>query len=293
MSVPGTNSRSKAVRMMAERARKLAMAGRWAEAVDVNKELVDRSPRDVDALNRLGKSYFELGQYRSSYDAYHAATEADPANIIARRNLERLELMRDMGEAEPGQPTSVPPARYGVFVEEAGKTYVDELIDPAPVSVLRTVSAGEKLDIIIEEDRVVLVDAGGQYVGGLAPRIARRLIWLIQEFGNQYEVFVSANAGDAVRVILREAFRNPEMGERVSFPNQGKVAVPRAYLRDARLFRADEEGLLIGGDEDEDLERDDDELDADAEESIGADEEDDDTEYIDEEQVGEVIDEDE
>lgn len=279
--------------MMAERARKLAMAGRWAEAVDVNKELVDRSPRDVDALNRLGKSYFELGQYRASHDAYHAATEADPANIIARRNLERLELMRDMEEADPSQPTSVPPARYGVFVEEAGKTYVDEVIDPAPVSVLRTVSAGEKLDIIIEEDRVVLVDATGQYIGGLAPRIARRLIWLIKEFGNQYEVFVTANAGDAVRVILREAYRNPEMGERVSFPNQGKVAVPRAYLRDARLFRADEEGMLIGGDEDEDLERDDDELDADAEESVGADEEDDDTEYIDEEQVGEVIDEDE
>jgi tetratricopeptide (TPR) repeat protein len=293
LSVPGTNSRSKAVRMMAERARKLAMAGRWTEAIEVNKELVERSPRDVDALNRLGKSYFELGQYRSAYDAYHAATEADPANIIARRSLERLEQMRDLEEPAPDHPTSVPPARYGVFVEEAGKTYVDELIDPAPVTVLRTVSAGEKLNINIDGERVVLTDAAGVYVGGLAPRIARRLIWLIQEFGNQYEVFVTANAGDSVRIILREAYRNPEMGERVSFPNQGKVAVPRAYLRDARLFRADEEGMLIGGDEDEDLERDEDELDADAEEAIGADEEDDDTEYIDEEQVGEVIDEDE
>lgn len=279
--------------MMAERARKLAMAGRWNEAVEINKEMVDRSPRDVDALNRLGKSYFELGQFRAAHEAYRAATEADPANIIARRNLERLELMRDMEELEPGQPTSVPPARYGVFVEEAGKTYVDELIDPASVTVLRTVSAGEKLEIVIQEDRVVLVDATGQYVGGLAPRIARRLIWLIQEVGNQYEVWVTANAGDSVRVILREAYRNPEMGERVSFPNQGKVAVPRSYLRDARLFRADEEGMLIAGDDDEDLERDDDELDADAEETVGADDDDDDTEYIDEEQVSDTVDEDE
>lgn len=293
LSIPGTNSRSKAVRMMAERARKLAMDGKWDEAVGVNKELVERSPRDVDALNRLGKSYFELGQYRSAHEAYRAATEADPANIIARRNLERLELMRDMEEVEPGQPTSVPPARYGVFVEEAGQTYVDELINPASVTVLRTVSAGEKLELVVQDNEVVLVDAGGRYVGGLAPRIARRLIWLIQEFDNQYEVFVTANAGDSVRVIIREAFRNPEMGERVSFPNQGKVAVPRAYLRDARLFRADEEGMLIATDDDEELEHDEDELDADEEEALGADEDEDDTEYIDEAQVSDIVEEDE
>jgi hypothetical protein len=42
------------------------------------------------------------------------------------------------------------------------------------------------------------------------------------------------------------------MGNRLSFPRQGKVAIPRAYLRDTRLFR-DEPDMLLGDDEDEDL----------------------------------------
>jgi hypothetical protein len=44
------------------------------------------------------------------------------------------------------------------------------------------------------------------------------------------------------------------MGYRLSFPRQGKVAIPRAYLRDTRLFRGDEPELLLGDEEDDEVE---------------------------------------
>lgn len=228
------------------------MEGRWLEAIDVNKQLIERSPRDVDALNRLGKAHFELEQYRSAYEAYSAAVEADPANIIARRNLERLEPLRDVEASDPSDSDEHPPARFGAFVEEAGKTYVDDLINTAPASSLRTLSAGEKLHIQRDGDKITFVDTNGEYVGAPEPRLGRRLNNLLAR-GNEYDVFVTANAGDRVRVIIREARRGPDMGDEMSFPQQPAVAVPRAYLRDSRLFRTDEDEFIIELEEDEEF----------------------------------------
>ncbi|MFW6074142.1 MAG: tetratricopeptide repeat protein [Chloroflexota bacterium] len=267
MSFTGTNSRSKVVREMAARARELAMHGHWREAIELNKQLIERSPRDVDALNRLGKAYFELERYRSAYEAYTAAAEADPANIIARRNLERLEPLRDI-EADDAENIdgAEPPARYGAFIEEAGKTYVDDLINPAPSAQLRTLSAGEKLEIVRDGNKLAFEDRQGQYVGTPEPRLERRLIWLLDR-GVTFDVFVTANAGDRVRVIIREVERGPEMGNEMSFPQQVKASVPRAYVRDSRLFRADENDLIIPTDEDDEDLDDDELLEDDADES--------------------------
>ena len=110
MSIPGMDTRSKAKRELAEMARNLALEGRWKEAVEANLTLLEKAPRDVDAYNRLGKAYYELGRYRSAYDAYQSAFEIDPANIISRRNIERLELLRDVEEEDEDATGSRPPA---------------------------------------------------------------------------------------------------------------------------------------------------------------------------------------
>lgn len=287
MSIPGMDTRNKAKRELAEMARNLALDGRWKEAIEANLTLVEKSPRDVDAYNRLGKAYFELRRYRSAYDAYQEAFQIDPANIISRRNLERLEPLRDM-EDEENEGGSRPPARFNIFIEEAGKTFVDEVIEPAPSAILMTLSSGEQLDIVIEENEVKLHDDTGQYIGMLEPRVARRLIRLI-ELGNEYSVYVTANAGDSVRVIIREMARSEEMGNRLSFPHQGKVAVPRSFLRDSRLFRSDEAALILDDEDAEDLEDPDEAFDATEAEDL----DEDDTEYIEEAAVATSTDDDE
>ena len=276
MSIPGMDTRSKARRELAEMARNLALNGQWREAIEANMTLLEKSPRDVDAYNRLGKAYFELRRYRSAFDAYQEAFQIDPANIISRRNLERLEPLRDIEEEDSGAG-SRPPARFNIFIEEAGKTFVDELIDPAPSAVLMTLSSGEQLDIEIVNGDVKLNDDTGQYIGLLEPRVARRLIQLI-EMGNEYSVYVTANAGDSVRVIIREMSRSEEMGNRLSFPHQGKVAVPRSFLRDSRLFRSDEAALILDDEDADEIDESDEPFEATDAEDL----DDDDTEYIEE-----------
>jgi Flp pilus assembly protein TadD len=65
---------------------KLAVQGRWKEAVATNQEILEISPNDIDSLNRLGKALSELGRNAKSRKAYERVLELDPHNSIARRN---------------------------------------------------------------------------------------------------------------------------------------------------------------------------------------------------------------
>ncbi len=47
----------------------LAMQSRWQEAVVVNNGIIESFPTDVDAYNRLGRAYTELGQFAKAKEA--------------------------------------------------------------------------------------------------------------------------------------------------------------------------------------------------------------------------------
>jgi len=87
-------------RLRSKQAIDLAMSGRWQEAVDANQSLIEDFPNDVDAYNRLGRAYLELGEYGRALEAYRQAAEVDPHNVIARKNLSRLSTTGEQpGEA--------------------------------------------------------------------------------------------------------------------------------------------------------------------------------------------------
>lgn len=273
--VSAESTKGKAKRLLEEQARQIATSGDWAAAVEVNTAIIERSPRDAAAYNRLGKAYFEMRRYRSAYEAYQQAFAIDPANVIAQRNISRLEPLKDT-EADVESVGRTRSLRAGIFVEEVGKTYVDDLVAVASPDVLTELSSGDQLTLQIDGDAVRCFDEDGQYIGQLEPRLARRIIELTN-LANEYTAYVTANTGQSVRIIIRETLKSPAMGTRLSFPRQGKISIPRAYLRDTRLFR-DEPDLLLGDEEDEELDTDE------AEEFEGRETEgdEDETEYIEE-----------
>ena len=69
-------------RQSSKQAIALAMQGRWREAVAVNKSLIESFPSDVDAYNRLGRAYMELGEYSQAREAYQQALELTLAPLL-------------------------------------------------------------------------------------------------------------------------------------------------------------------------------------------------------------------
>src|SRR5215208_4251895 len=136
-----TEDRLRQKRTKSEQAISLAMKNRWDEAAQLNREILDLFPNEVDAYNRLGKALTELGRYAEARDAYAHAVKLDPLNGIAAKNLQRLSKLAAEGSAAPA------PVDPRLFIEESGKTTVTQLTDVRRTEATAKLSAGDQLRI--------------------------------------------------------------------------------------------------------------------------------------------------
>ncbi len=235
------NQERRLVRRLTAAAKQFALEGRWAEAVEINRKILELTPRDVAAHNRLGRALTELGHIAEAKQMYERALELDPTNQIAKRNVHRLEWLTGLAsELGAASGTVAVRPRADVFVEEVGKTYVTDLVRPAAPALLARFFPGQELELRIEDDTVLVCDLEGTRLGQLEHWLSQRLLEFIR-LGNRYRVYVISLTGDTLRVILREMFRSPDQLERPSFPRQAKIAAPRPYLREAEWLGREEE----------------------------------------------------
>ena len=234
-------------RQRTEQAISLAVQSRWAEAMEANQSILAVFKEDVDAYNRLGKAFTELGQYEEARNAYGKALKLEPSNTIARKNLSRLSGLK----AAPRTAASVHPrVDPRLFIEEAGKTAVLAVLAQGPKDVLGKITAGEQLQIKAFGKQLNLLTLSSEYVGQLEPRTATRLQTLI-DGGNRYEAAVTSVAEGQVKVILREVYQSAKMAGRVSFPARANTNV-RPYIKNGvlRTGMEDEGEYLLEDDED-------------------------------------------
>jgi tetratricopeptide (TPR) repeat protein len=236
-------------RQLVEDARQAALDGNWEGAVSLNQQIIDRFQKDAEAFNRLGRAYIALNQINEAKDAYSQALRADPANLIARRNLQRLEILRGQRRTNgDGWPPGAMP-RTSVFLEEVGRTWVDELVNPGDLQHLADIYSGEQLHLSEEDGRLIVRRANGALLGEVEPKTARRVLDLMAS-GNRYEIYALGLTGQTLRYILREVHRDPSLATTVSFPRQ---ITSRAYLRDRDLLRQrDESDFFLFDEEEED-----------------------------------------
>lgn len=233
------DERSKFRRTQSERAIQLAMQSKWAEAVDVNRAILEVFPNDVDALNRLGKALTELGRYTDAREAYNRAITVDPNNTIARKNLTRLQQIDKVEGAEVERTDRVDPK---IFIEETGKTGFTSLVRLAGRDVIAKLSAGDQVYLRADGTQLRVENARGERIGDVEPRLALRLLNLMRT-GNQYAAAITNLDDNQVRIIIKETFQDPRNVGKVSFPTKATDAF-RAYTRESllRYDTEDEEG---------------------------------------------------
>jgi tetratricopeptide (TPR) repeat protein len=192
----------------------LAMQSRWQEAITVNQSIIELFPTDIDAYNRLGRAYTELGEFAKAKDAYSRTIKLDPYNSIAKRNLQRLSLLRATKVTVKEERREASP---DLFIGEMGKAGVINLKDPAPKEVLAKMAAGNQVYLKVRGRQLVVENEQGEYLGLVEPPHGLRLARLV-EGGNKYaSAIVNINA-NSLRVIIRETFQHPSQVGRLSFP---------------------------------------------------------------------------
>ena len=231
----------------------LAMQGRWREAIAANRAILEDFPNDVDAHNRLGRAYMELGEYQQSREAYHRTAELDPFNTIAKKNLQRLNYLGEAKVSAESTTRRVEPHR---FIEDIGKAGGGNLYHLAPTRVRARLVAGDELLLQIDGTRLIVEDDREQYVGHVDPKHGQRLVRLMMG-GNKYSVAVVSSTEEAMTVIIREVYQDPSQVGKLSFPSKGLEEI-KPYV-DEKVFKMESEieeilpeesgYTIIGGDE--------------------------------------------
>jgi len=224
-------------RTLAEQAIASAAAGKWAEAAETNRRLLEMSP-EAETENRLAKALWELGELGSAREHYQAALALDPTNRIAERNIDRLRtLLVAAGEKTvPAMDGSKAPVR--IFVEETGKTGFAHLLDLPDAKKLAQVNPGDTVELKPEANRLIAI-SNGMRIGVVEPRVAARLLKLLAD-GNKYLAGVTSLGAQDVRIIIREIYQDPRNYGKVSFPTAAKSTDLRPYTK-GTLLREDEE----------------------------------------------------
>lgn len=235
------DERARAVRRQrTERAIKLAMESKWAEAAHENQLILSVFPRDVDAYNRLGKALTELGRYAEAREAYRKALEIDPNNAIARKNLQRLEGLGERVTAPAEGREKVDP---DLFIEEVGKTGVTTLVRPNR-EALKRMTAGDKVMLKRQGNALLVYNTADELLGMIEARLALRLTRLM-ETGNEYAAAIASVSpdGESARVIIKEIKQSPQNVGKLSFPAVGAEGV-RPYTKESLLRHELEEEEL-------------------------------------------------
>ncbi len=235
----------------------LAMQGRWQEAVTANKAIVESFPNDINAYNRLGRAYMELGNYSQARAAYEKAIELDAYNSIARKNLSRLSRLGEKAVPDGGSHKIEPQQ----FIEEVGKAGVVSLLRLAPPQILAKMVAGEQVNLKVDGTHLLIENDRGEYLGQVGPKHGQRLIKLMGG-GNQYTAAIVRASEEVLTVIIREVFQDPSQVGKFSFPTRGtegarSVAgewlgerIVRRELEDEKAPEA-RSFIIVGGEETE------------------------------------------
>ncbi len=206
--------KAKIRRRQSQEAISLAMQNRWQEAVAVNQSIIELFPTDVDAYNRLGRAYMELGEYAKAKQAYAKVLELDPNNSIAQKNLQRLSLLPDRKVEVKEERHEVSPS---AFISEMGKTGIVNLREPGAREVLAKMAPGDQVILKVRGQQLIVENEHGEYLGLVEPPHGLRLARLMLG-GNRYAGAIVSIDTHGVRVIIRETFQHPSQVGKPSFP---------------------------------------------------------------------------
>jgi ribosomal protein L29 len=230
----------------ADEAVQLAIAGKWDDAVKLNKFIVESFGADEETQNRLGKALSELGKLKDAKAAYEAALKLNPMNSIAKKNAARINTLLHQKEGLKVGGTRVD---LNLFVEEMGKTIITAL-EGSSADICSKVAAGDVAELRVDDDGIVAETSRGVKLGTLEAKLARRLIKFMRG-GNRYQGGVTACDGNTVKLIVRETYQDPKFAGKPSFPMRRKREVEfRPYTKESLLARG-AGGVEVYTDDDE------------------------------------------
>lgn len=172
-----------------------AKKGEWETAVQINQEILEQSPQDIGALNRLGFCYIQLGKKDEAIETYQKVLAVEKVNPIAKKYLDLLKQNINVKR----QQANV----YEDFVEEPRKTKIVSLDRLAGPNVLSNLSVALPCVLKTKGRYVCVQTDDGEYIGSLPEDISLHLSQLIKT-GNEYLCLIMSVSKQDCVVFIKE-----------------------------------------------------------------------------------------
>ena len=207
---------------LSQKAIACAIKGQWQEAADINSEILNQSPGNTEALNRLGKAYMELGLIHKSIKTFETCLDISPNNPITLKNLKRLQNLAPYDQRTANHALSTPDD----FIEDS-KTVTTNLINLTSTDNNLKLSPGHKCDFEITNNTVNILDSDKVRIGQLEPRLGSKIIRLIHT-GNNYIAIVKSSDSNKITIIIRESYTKSQDKSISSFQKRRVVKLPNS-----------------------------------------------------------------
>ena len=208
---------------LAQIAAQLALDCNWQEAIQINQKILKVNNEDLEALNRLARAQVCSGEIEKAKKTYKKVVELDPYNIIANKNLSKINFTDSQTNGQ-NKKVTLGSNLTSLFLSEPGKTKVLSLLNLAPPNVLSVLNYGEEVRLNPKSHAVTVATTEGVYLGALPDDIAHKLIAFI-EGGNKYEAYVKSVSPKNLTIFIRETERSEKFTNQPSFQ-----AVPISYF---------------------------------------------------------------
>jgi len=180
----------------AQKAINLAISGDWEEAVSLNKQIILDNPKDTDAMNRLARSYAELGKIDKAKLMLKKVVKIDPANPIATKCLEKLNNI-NKHITKPCQGI------HGeIFIEEPGKTKLISLVNLGNPNVIAGIDPGEEVKLVTLPHKISITTEDNNYIGKLPDDFSAKLKCLLK-MGNKYRIYIKSVKLTGIVVLIK------------------------------------------------------------------------------------------
>ena len=190
---------------------KAALTGNWKEAVRLNLLILKSDPKSIEALNRLGRSYFQLGLKTKADETYRKVLKLDKFNTIAIKNLELIKTSKIVRGGNHSAHT--PHLSFGRT--RSHKTL--SLIRPSEPKILSRMHPADPVVIAPRQHCIAVTTIDGQNLGRLPDDLAAKMLVFIRA-GSEYTAWVRSVEPNNLKIFIKEVKRATKFKDTQPFP---------------------------------------------------------------------------
>lgn len=208
----GTN-----IEQLEQQAIKAAISQDWSRAIEINRSIIDSSPDNIAAFNRLGTAQTKSNHPNLAKESFMQVLKLDPHNCIAKNNLAQL-------KNKPSSPTTKQQIQPCItsFIEEPGKSKVIPLVKIAEPQIINSLIIGQKTTLKASKHKICVTDLDKRFIGYLPDNISNHLIKLIHS-GYKYDTYIKSNNPKNMSVFIQETYQSKKLRGTPSFSVNGEI----------------------------------------------------------------------